>query len=259
MNETLRLLAERGSVRAYQKRPIEQDHIQQIKQATLRAPTAGNMMLYSVIEVEDQEKKDQLALLCDNQPMISKAPLVWVFLADYQKWADYFISSGAVDLGLKNNIPHRTPVTGDLFISLCDALVAAQTAVVAAESLGIGSCYIGDILENYESVSEMLNLPKYTFPITLICFGYPKNKPSLERVPRCNADDIFHIDSYHKKNAEELTAMYREMDEKNKNQKRYNSYPGVDNLGQYYYIKKHTSEFMKEMDRSVKEMLKNWG
>ena len=259
MNETLRLLAERGSVRAYQEKPIDQDHIQQMKQATLRAPTAGNMMLYSVIEVKDQEKKDRLALLCDNQPMISKAPLVWVFLADYQKWADYFISSGAVDLGLKNNIPHRTPVTGDLFISLCDALVAAQTAVVAAESLGIGSCYVGDILENYKSVSETINLPKHTLPITLVCFGYPKKKPVPGKVPRCSADDIFHTDTYHQKNANELSAMYHEMNEIHKKQKRYDTYSGVENLGQYYYIKKHTSEFMKEMDRSVKEMLKNWG
>ncbi|MBC8452261.1 MAG: nitroreductase family protein [Spirochaetes bacterium] len=155
--------------------------------------------------------------------MISKAPLVWVFLADYQKWADYFISSGAVELGLKNGIPYRPPLTGDLFISLCDALVAAQTAVVAAESLGIGSCYIGDILENYESVSEILNLPKYTFPITLLCFGYPKKKPIPGKILRCSADDTFHTNTYHQKNAEELAAMY------------------------------------KEMDRSVQKMLKNWG
>ena len=62
-----------------------------------------------------------------------------------------------------------------LFLACCDALIAAQTAVIAAESLGIGTCYIGDIMENYEEHEELFGLPKYVFPIRLICFGYPTN------------------------------------------------------------------------------------
>ena len=62
-----------------------------------------------------------------------------------------------------------------LFLACCDALIAAQTAVIAAESLGIGTCYIGDIMENYEEHEELFGLPKYVFPIRLICFGYPNN------------------------------------------------------------------------------------
>ena len=67
----------------------------------------------------------------------------------------------------------RKPQEGDLFLACSDALIAAQTAVVAAESLGIGSCYIGDIMENYEAHRDLFGLPQYVFPICLLCFGYP--------------------------------------------------------------------------------------
>jgi nitroreductase len=67
----------------------------------------------------------------------------------------------------------RLPGEGDLLLACCDALIAAQTAVIAAEALGIGSCYIGDVMERYECHRELLNLPRYTFPITLLCLGYP--------------------------------------------------------------------------------------
>ncbi len=69
--------------------------------------------------------------------------------------------------------PMRKPEEGDLFLACCDALIAAQTAVIAAESLGLGSCYIGDIMENYEVHRDLFKLPKYVFPICLVCFGYP--------------------------------------------------------------------------------------
>ena len=92
MNETIQLLLNRRSIRAYEDRPIGAADRDVILQATLRAPTAGNMMLYSIIEVNDQAAKDTLARTCDNQPFIAKAPLVWLFLADYQRWYDYFIA-----------------------------------------------------------------------------------------------------------------------------------------------------------------------
>ena len=93
MNQVIETLLKRKSVRAYEDRPIEPEVKTQILQATLRAPTAGNMQLYSIIDVTDQRIKDKLAITCDNQPFIARAPMVWVFLADYQRWYDYFIAS----------------------------------------------------------------------------------------------------------------------------------------------------------------------
>lgn len=174
MNETIGAIQNRRSVRAYQDRPVKRDTVDLIIRSAMRAPTAGNMMLYSIIEIENQTIKDKLAVSCDNQPFIAKAPLVLLFLADYQRWFDVFIASDVRSYCEAEGKKLRLPGEGDLLLACCDALIAAQTAVIAAESLGIGSCYIGDIMENYEYHKELLDLPQYAFPIALLCFGYPR-------------------------------------------------------------------------------------
>jgi nitroreductase len=89
MQTNLDVLLERKSVRAYEDRPIPPAVRAQVLAATLRAPTAGNMMLYTILDVTDQRLKDRLAVTCDNQPFIAKAPMVWLFLADYQRWKEF--------------------------------------------------------------------------------------------------------------------------------------------------------------------------
>lgn len=173
MNETLKIIDNRRSLRGYDSREISPEHKKWILHSAFRAPTAGNMMHYSIIEVADQKMKDKLVKTCDNQPFIAKAPLVLLFLADIQRWYDFFEYSGVSDLCKERDIEYITPKEGDLMLASCDALIAAQNAVIAAESLGIGSCYIGDIMENIEIHREMFDLPKWVFPITLLCFGYP--------------------------------------------------------------------------------------
>ena len=90
MNDVIKELFERKSVRVYSDKMIEEDKKQLIIDAAIQAPTAGNMTLYSIIDVEDQEIKEKLAKSCDNQPFIAKAPLVLIFVADYQKWYNAF-------------------------------------------------------------------------------------------------------------------------------------------------------------------------
>ncbi len=258
INETLKILMERRSVRAYRQEPIEPEHIDAIKSATLRAPTAGNMMLYSVINITDQDKKDSLSILCDNQSMIAKAPMLWIFAADYQKWDDYFHVSGAVAYGEEQHMHYRSPEKGNLLLSISDALIAAQTAVTAAESLHIGSCYIGDILENYEEVRKLLTLPQYVLPITMVCFGYPKGaqKKGVSRIPRHVAEDIFHSNSYTRKDDQALRTMFHNHDAYYRKSGRITDI--IPDTAHYYYIHKQMSQFMKEMNRSVSVMLKNW-
>lgn len=90
MNQTIKELMERKSVRAYRDEKITLEEKNLILQSAIQAPTAGNMALYSIIDVQDQQLKDQLANTCDHQPFISQAPLVLLFLADYQKWYDMY-------------------------------------------------------------------------------------------------------------------------------------------------------------------------
>ncbi len=256
MNETLKVIQNRRSVRAYSDRPITRDEKDRILDATFRAPTAGNLMLYSIIEVEDQKIKDRLAVSCDNQPFIARAKWVLLFLADYQRWFDYFTCCGVTERNQRLGLEERTLQTGDLMLACCDALIAAQTAVIAAESMGIGSCYIGDILEQYETHQELFDLPPYTLPITMLCFGYPTaaaaRRKMTTRFPR---EAIVHTDRYRRPGDEGLKKGFSEMEAEFRAGGRAADF---DNAGQAAYFRKFAADFSIELNRSVKEMLKNW-
>jgi len=256
MNPVIQTILQRKSVRAYEDRPIESDIKAQILQATLRAPTAGNMMLYSIVEVNDQSKKNILAKTCANQPFIAKAPLVLLFLADYQRWYDYYINCGVEEICKKKNIPIRRPEEGDLMLACCDAIIAAQTAVIAAESFGIGSCYIGDIMEHWEIQRETFDLPRYSFPICLLCFGYP-TKGQLKREKTERFDDQFIIfkDTYKKLSPQELNAMFSRREQ---TLKQRGTSEGVSNIGQYNYENKFNAGFNVEMNCSVRAWMQHW-
>jgi FMN reductase (NADPH)/FMN reductase [NAD(P)H] len=148
------------------------------------------------------------------------------------------------------------PSEGDLVLALMDALIAAQTAVIAAESLGIGSCYIGDIIENWEIHRDLFCLPRYTFPAALLCFGRPAEKPKGPNKPRFEKKYIVHKNQYRRFAPEELNDMHVPF---GKPSFELHNYPnGGQNVVQANYIRKFTAEFSWEMTRSVREMLKNW-
>jgi len=256
MNTTIELLLSRKSIRAFENCPIEPEIKAQILQATLRAPTAGNLMLYSIIDVTDQRIKDTLARTCDNQPFIARAPLVWVFLADYQRWYDYFLHCGVDQVCARENRPMRKPEEGDLFLACCDALIAAQNAVIAAESFGIGSCYIGDIIEQYETHKELLNLPDYVFPICMLVFGYPtEQQKNREMTPRFDEKFIVFENGYRQLAPAEFDEMFAERESK---LPKGAAMEGIANVGQASYLRKFDSDFAVEMSRSAREWLSGW-
>lgn len=89
---------------------------------------------------------------------------------------------------------------GDLLLATTDATIAAQNAVVAAESLGIGSCYIGDILEQHDLHRELLNLSEYVVPVCMLVLGYPAEDHFKRQKPKCcKLEDIVCVDQYHRK------------------------------------------------------------
>ncbi len=257
MNPTLELLDRRKSVRAYSDEPVTQEEKDLILKATFRAPTAGNLMLYSIVEVEDQAIRDRLAITCDHQPFIAKSPYVLLFLADYQRWFDYYTYCQVERHARELSLPYRTPQEGDMLLACCDALIAAQTAVIAAESIGIGSCYIGDILEHYDIHRQLFNLPPYTLPITLICFGHPRSEgEAANRTTRFPREFIVHKNTYRRFNPEEMETMFQEVKERYYPDGRYPG--GAENVGQAYFFRKFVPDYAIELCRSVKEYLKNW-
>ena len=164
-NTILSALTARKSVRVFTADPVTPDERAAILNAAFQAPTAGNQQLYTILDITDPALKATLADLCDHQPFIAKAPLVLVFLADCRRWLNAYHAAGVEDV--------RAPGAGDLMLAMADTCIAAQNAVVAAESLGIGSCYIGDVIENVEAMRDALHLPQYVVPACMLVFGRP--------------------------------------------------------------------------------------
>lgn len=254
MNDTIKVIKKRTSLRKYSPEPISKEHLDLILESAMRAPTAGNMMCYSIIVVEDQVKKEMLSHTCDNQPFIAKAPLVLIFAADYQKWFDYYRVNKVDNYCAENGMNFFKPSEASLFLAMEDALIAAENAVIAAESLGIGSCYIGDVMEQYEKHKEILNLPEFVFPAAMLCFGYyPEgfNQPPRERFDK---KYVVFKDEYKRLSDEEIKDMYKNLDERFTPQNKYNA----KNYAQMHYAFKTGADFSKEMARSIREVLKIW-
>ncbi len=240
MNQVIEQLKERKSVRVFTDRQITPDEVSDIMEAAVNAPTAGNQQLYTIINVTDATLKAKLAESCDHQPFIATAPLVLVFCADCRKWYNAFLEYGCEP---------RKPGVGDLLLAVSDANIAAQNAVVAAQSLGIGSCYIGDIMENAELQRELLSLPEYVFPAAMLVFGYPAASQLERKKPvRSGMQHIVHENAYRDMDKEELKEMLIPKA----------GIKGFEEWIQAFCNRKYNSDFSREMTRSVQVFLEDF-
>ena len=237
-NEVLCQLKERKSVRVFSGRPVGKEKQRLILQAAAEAPTAGNQQLYSILRITDPELKRALSVACDNQPFIATAPLVLIFVADCLFWRDFYRLCGASP---------RKPEAGDLMLAVTDACIAAQNTVVAAHSLGLGSCYIGDIMENCEQIRTLLDLPDYTFPCAMLVFGYPaKSQLKRKKPERFRLDDTVFENRYVPRDPETLRKMFSAKIPANVD---------PDKWGTAFCERKYDSAFSVEMQRSVRKYL----
>jgi len=240
MNDTIRSLLERKSVRVFTDREISPEEKALILEAAVQAPTAGNQQLYTILDITDPEIKEKLVHTCDEQPFIAQGKLVLIFCADCLKWYEAFQAVGCEP---------RDPGVGDLLLAVNDALIAAQNAVVAAQSLGIGSCYIGDIMENYEAQKALLGLPQYVFPAAMLVFGFPTEQQLRREKPvRSPMAQIVHENGYRRMDAGELEAMLTVK----------KSQPDYEKWLQAFCKRKYNSDFSREMTRSVARYLEEF-
>ena len=245
MNDVLKQIKNRKSMRVFENKPISEEIKKEILNAAFEAPTAGAMMLYSIIDITDQALKEKLSVACDNQPFIAKAPLILLFLADWQRWYDSFNFEGCSP---------RNPGEGDIMLALADAIIAAQNTAVAAGSLGIGSCYIGDIIENCETVRELLELPDYVFPAAMLVYGYPTQAQKDRKKPiRFEKQHIVFENKYHRLSKEEHIVMHH-----TKNEKSGLADKNISEDIKAICNRKYMSDFSLEMNRSVAEYLKKF-
>lgn len=240
MNEIIKSLYNRKSMRVYEEKPIPKEVKEMILEAAAQAPSAGCQQLYTILDITDEKLKEALSETCDHQPFIAKAPMVLVFCADCKKWYDAYLEA---------DCSPRNPGAGDLMLAVTDAVIAAQNAVVAAESLGVGSCYIGDIMENCEEQRRLLRLPEYVFPAAMLVFGYPTEQQKNRKKPeRCKMNHIVHENTYRSMDGAEL----REMFAHNCKNSSFEEWLSA------FCKRKYNSDFSKEMTRSVREYLKQF-
>lgn len=252
-NETLRIIRNRCSLRRFDPRPIPPEIEDAIIEAAMRAPTASNMMYYSIINVHNPETKRALQESCNHYPYISAAPMMLIFCADYQKWNDYFVQSG---------VPQKCEEKGKTYTGACeryfvlgadDALLAAENAVIAAESMNLGSCFIGHITSHIEKHRELLCLPPLVTPILMLLIGYPAQPDQRRCSTRFDKKYIVHDDRYHLLSREDL----QEMTENRFGCVVPNRFD-AENPGQFLYFSKYDGDSYRESARSMHEAMKAW-
>jgi nitroreductase len=198
-NETIRLLLERASLRDFADRAIPPEVRDLILKAGVHAASGGNLQPISILSIEEAEPRARLGELC-MQPFVAKAPLHLLFLIDWhrmERWARMEDAPFTATSSFRH-----------FWISFQDVIISAQNICTAADAVGLGSVYIGTVLEFFPTLREMFALPDAVFPVVLLCLGYPKNlpKPRVKLPP----ESMIHRERYRDPSDEELLAAFRE-------------------------------------------------
>ncbi len=236
------------SIRAYKDQEIDDTLLNELLTTGLRSSSSGNMQTWSVIVTRDPAQKQRLYEAHSYQNMVLEAPVVLTFCADLfrmREWVRVHGSKQSFD-----------DLLGFL-VGAMDATIAAQTICLAAESVGLGICYMGTTWFSADKLIELLDLPQYTFPVTSIVMGYPAEAPGVrDRLP---LDLVVHQEKYKRLSDAEILATHAEREQNA--WARYNANEavrerlaaaGITKITDYY-----TSEFKysKELHVQVSNML----
>jgi FMN reductase (NADPH) len=174
-----------SSVRSYTDEPIDAALVETIVAAAQRAATSSNLQMWSVVAVTDSDTRSHLAKLCGNQSHVAQAPVFLAWCADLHRLDLACVLRGYVQV---------TRYVENFLVAAVDVALAAQNATLAAESLGLGSCYIGAIRNDPQGVIETLHLPPLTFPVVGMTIGWPASHPRPK--PRLPLKAVLHWESY---------------------------------------------------------------
>lgn len=199
MKDISDILLKRKTIRRYLEKPVDDKLLNDILKEGCRASTTGNMQVYSIIVTRDQEKKKELSPYHFNQRMVTEAPVVLTFCADFNRFNKWCILRKAVP-GYDNFLSFMT--------AAIDALIVAQTVCISAEARGLGICYLGTTTYMAHKIIEALKLPKGVVPVTTVTVGWPAEDP--EQVDRLPVEAVIHRESYHDYSDDELTQYYHE-------------------------------------------------
>ncbi|WP_447529419.1 oxygen-insensitive NADPH nitroreductase [Vreelandella sp. TE19] len=187
MNDTIKLMTSHRSIRKFRDQSIPRELLVDLIEAGQGAATSSHVQAYSIIHVKAPENREKLAELAGGQPYIHQASTFLVFCADMKRPTEAAERTGAkVVRGM----------TEQLLVSTVDAALVAQNVAVAAESEGLGICYIGGLRNNPAAVSELLRLPEHVYPVFGMCIGYPEPDQIPEVKPRLPVEAVLKEDYY---------------------------------------------------------------
>jgi nitroreductase len=248
--DPITLMNSHRSIRSYRSDPIPQADLDKILHAATRASSSGNMQTYSIVVTKDAGSRAKLWEFHFRQDMVKQAPLLLTFCADWNRMKRWCHANDA-DPGYDNYL--------SFMVGFADAVIAAQNAVLAAESLGYGICYMGTTLCAVEGIIEHLKLPPGVYPATTLVVGVPDEDPELRA--RLPIEGIVHEEIYRDFDAERIASVYKERE--TEGWKRYMTFPdlakqmresGVKNLAQVYTTLKYT----RESNDRISHNLLNW-
>jgi len=188
----------RRTIRKYEEREIENELLEKILTAGTRASTTGNMQVYSVIVTRDTAMKERLAPAHFNQPMVTAAPVVLTFCADFNRFNRWCRQRGA-EPGYGNFLSFMTAAV--------DSLLVAQTVCNAAEEEGLGICYLGTATYNAGMIIDVFELPEGVVPVATVTMGWPAEIP--DQPDRLPLEAVVHRERYSHYTPEMIDEIYR--------------------------------------------------
>jgi len=202
LNETIKTICQRASLRSFLDKEIPSNVLNQVLQAGVESASGGNLQPYSIIKITDKKKMKQI-VDAGNLPFIADAPVNLLFCIDWHR------TKRLCEL-------EKAPFTADkafthFWISLQDTVIAAQSICTAADSVGLGTCYLGTVPQIPESIKvckEIFKLPEGVFPVILVAMGYPEFKSNYRKKFRQNV--LIHENEYKELSDAALTKACKE-------------------------------------------------
>jgi nitroreductase len=239
------------SIRKYKSDSVPETVLREILEAGVRASSSGNMQTYSIIVTRDPGLREQLYGPHMDQSMVLDAPVLLTFCADFHRMRQWL---------RLNDAPDKFDNFMSFMIGAIDAVLVSQNVALAAESRGLGICYLGSTLANCDQIGRVLGLPENVVPVVGFSLGYPDEDPApRDRLP---LDGLVHDETYQPYSDERIAEVYRERDVKG--WERYMDFPrlrqmveesGVKNLAQFYTVVKYTRESHQRFSKTVLDYL----
>lgn len=237
----------RRSCRNFKSEKIDIKKLTEIIRQASKAPTCGNMQLYSVIATMDEENLKRLSAFHYNQPAASTAPCILTICADFNRFTQWCESNDA-DAGFDN--------FHSFIVAMTDAVILAQQIVTIAEKEGYGTCYLGTVTYNAEEISKLLKLPELVVPVASLSIGVPECIG--EATDRIVTDGFLHIENYSVADEKKLEEIFRIHTENPENEK-FIMENNKENLAQVFSEVRYPRALNEEVSVSFMQLLKKKG